>query len=106
MYFAGVGINLETRAERRRRPRTRVVITVHGLWLIQVERIVRKCSKVLVFRHRVDLRCRWLKEAAVGARGEGYGVDVGVEVACILNLEEVVERRDRLSRSCGTYCST
>jgi len=34
MYFASVGINLETRAERRRRPRTRVVITVHGLWLI------------------------------------------------------------------------
>jgi len=41
VYFTGVGIDLKTRTEWRRRPRTRVVITEHGLWLIQVGGIVR-----------------------------------------------------------------
>jgi hypothetical protein len=36
-YLTGVRIDREARAKWGRRPRTRIVIAIHGLWLMQIE---------------------------------------------------------------------
>jgi hypothetical protein len=36
LYLSRFRIYFETRAQWRRRPRARVVVTVHGLWLMRV----------------------------------------------------------------------